>query len=281
VKTATPDAGERQKRSGAQELPPVLDRYEAKYTIPEKLIDGISDFVRPYCSLDKYSDREPDMFYKINSLYFDSPGFNFLHQRLNRAPNRFNMRIRTYGNDPQLPYFLEIKQKRGDIVRKYRAKVFKSDIRGLIDGTDTASGDGSENSRNTELFRRMVLTYNAQPQVIVQYRRKAYVSECDEYARVTFDRELHFRRETGYVPFPFGEEMAPCDIETCFDPGSCIILELKCYTQFVPLWMIDLVRTFQLKRRGFSKYSTCMRPIFARYGCGSWPLRSSPVSCAP
>jgi SPX domain protein involved in polyphosphate accumulation len=281
VKKTTPGTDTDPKR-GAQEIPPVLDRYEAKYTIPATLIDDISAFIRPYCSLDKYSEREPDMFYKINSLYFDSPGFAFLRQRLCRAPNRFNMRVRTYGDAPQLPYFLEIKQKKGDIVRKYRAKVFETNIHNLL--CCAASGEesgGAEDAANTDLFRRMVHTYNAQPQVVVQYRRKAYISECDDYARVTFDKELRYRRETRYVPLPVENEMAPCDIETCFDPGACVILELKCYTKFVPLWMLDLVRAFQLKQRGFSKFSTCMRPIFARYSCGGWPVRSSLACCAP
>jgi hypothetical protein len=282
VKKTTPRIDEGLKRVCAQEIPPVMDRYEAKYTIPESLIAGISDFIRPYCTLDKYSEREKDLFYKINSLYFDSPGFAFLRQRLNRSPNRFNMRVRTYGDAPQLPYFLEIKQKKSDIIRKYRAKVFDTDLHGLLDGTDPECGSGgAEDAANTDLFIRMKHTYNAQPQVVVQYRRKAYVSECDDYARVTFDKELRYRRETKYVPLPVEDEMAPCDIETCFDPGACVILELKCYAKFVPLWMLDLVRAFQLKQRGFSKFSTCMRPIFARYSCGGWPIRSSPVCCAP
>jgi hypothetical protein len=58
VKKTTPGIDEGLKSGCAQEIPPVLDRYEAKYTIPESLIAGISDFIRPYCYLDKYSERE-------------------------------------------------------------------------------------------------------------------------------------------------------------------------------------------------------------------------------
>ena len=42
-------------RGGAKLTPPVLERYELKFVIPDYMIDPISDFVSVYCSLDKYS----------------------------------------------------------------------------------------------------------------------------------------------------------------------------------------------------------------------------------
>jgi hypothetical protein len=102
--------------------------------------------------------------------------------------------------------------------------------------------------------------------VLLQYRRKAYISDIDDYARVTFDIGLSSMPPplTGYQPEPDNGEITPCDVQTCFDGGCSVILELKCYTNFVPLWMIDMVRTFELKRRSFSKYSTCLRSIMQR-----------------
>ena len=79
--------------------PPVLDRYELKYTIPVDLVDPISRFIRPYCEPDRYSAMCHDGFYTINSLYFDTPRYLFLRTRLTNADSRFNMRVRTYGND--------------------------------------------------------------------------------------------------------------------------------------------------------------------------------------
>ena len=59
--------------------------------------------------------------------------------------------------------------------------------------------------------------------------------------------------------------MLPCDVQNAYDSGTNVILELKCYTSFVPLWMIDLVREFQLRRRGFSKYMTGLRQVVNSY----------------
>ena len=66
-------------------------------------------------------------------------------------------------------------------------------------------------------------------------------------------------QQTGYDPLPYEEVLQPCDVQTNYDVNTNVILELKCYTSYVPLWMIDCIRKFQLHRRGFSKYMTALR----------------------
>jgi SPX domain protein involved in polyphosphate accumulation len=245
---------------------PVLERYELKFTVPWTMIDAICDFIAPYCLPDRYSSLSPDGFYQVNSLYFDTPEFLFLRNRLNGCENRFNMRVRTYGEFPVLPYFLEVKQKRGEIVRKYRARIKDPDLVKVLDQSPSeCSGLVSEGeAENADLFRRLAHTYNAAPVLMTSYRRKAFFSECDDYARVTFDIGLRFKPQTEYLPFEIGEELAPSDEEGCFDEGTSVILELKCYSQYVPLWMVDLIRCFELRRRGFSKYSAGAAQVFQR-----------------
>ena len=108
-------------------------------------------------------------------------------------------------------------------------------------------------------------TYNAEPKVLIQYKRKAYISDVEEYARVTFDIRLRSMKQTGYDPLPHEEEMQNSDVQTLFDASTSVILELKCYTSYVPLWMIDCIRTFQLQRRGFSKYMMGIRQNLMHY----------------
>jgi hypothetical protein len=62
--------------------PALLDRFEYKYTIPIQMVEPIIQFILPYCSYDKYSALSPDKYYKINSLYFDTPDFLFLRKRM-------------------------------------------------------------------------------------------------------------------------------------------------------------------------------------------------------
>jgi len=175
--------------SGKSEIGPVLERYELKYTIPCHLVDEISRFISPYCFLDNYSEKSPDLFYKINSLYFDTPDFLFIRSRIAREYKRFHLRIRSYGDNPQLPYFLEVKQRKGDVIKKLRAKIFDADLEKLLSGpVSDAFLTGDKEAPSRSAFLRLLHVYNAQPQVVVQYRRKAYISHCNDYARVTFDK---------------------------------------------------------------------------------------------
>ncbi len=116
----------------------------------------------------------------------------------------------------------------------------------------------------------MIFSYNVSPKVLTQYIRKAWVSDADDYARVTFDINLRYMPETEYNLIPREEEMIPCDSETVFDVGCSVILELKCYTTQVPLWMIDLIRYFDLRQRGFSKYAAGVIEVLGlhRYDTG-------------
>jgi hypothetical protein len=247
---------------------PALERYEMKYAVPSAWIGPISAFAESYCLLDGYSSRAEDGFYQVNSLYLDSPGFAFMRMRMGGASDRFNLRVRAYGASPRPPYFLEVKRKQGDIIRKYRARVNDPDLEKVLDPTAeigpclAAAGD----AESAHLFRRLVFAYGAAPVVMTGYRRKAYFSQCDDYARLTFDIGLRYRAESGYRPFAVEEGTAPSDPETLFDPGSEVILELKCQAKYVPLWMVDLVRTFGLTRRGFSKYAAGMAKAFGHYG---------------
>lgn len=245
-------------------LPPLIERFEMKFTIPSSMVEPISNFASVYCSPDKYSQQSDSGYYKVNNLYFDSPEYLFLRMRLASVQNRFNMRVRSYGDEAGMPYFMEIKQKTGQIIKKYRAIVTQPDWYRVFTEPGFESHDESNDQleiRNRDLFERMIYSYNASPKVLTQYIRNAWVSDVDDYARVTFDRELKYTPESEYNLVPDDDLMVSCDPETVFDPDCSVVLELKCYSAFVPLWMIDLIRYFDLQRRSFSKYMTGVREV--------------------
>lgn len=232
------------------------------------MIGPISDFASVYCSMDNYSLNSEDGFYRVNSLYLDSPDWVFLKMRLEDMDNRINMRVRSYGDYPDVPYFLEIKQKIGGVVRKYRAEV--TDRNWFRAYTEpgfypSLAGNNEKQEANRKLFERMIFTYNASPVILTQYARKAFISDVDDYARITFDRELKFRPETEYRPIPYEGSMVSSDHTLAFDPGCNVILELKCYTTRVPMWMLDMIRCFDLQRRSFSKYQTGVTEMMKFY----------------
>jgi len=254
------------KRNGSPDVLPVLERYELKFVIPADMIEPISRFAAAYCSLDSYSAKSPDGFYRVNNLYFDTPHYRFLRNRLDGSENRFNMRVRTYSDSNPLPCFFEIKQKKVNIIRKYRARVTAEDWPRLLEGPpDEAPALPADGNR--DLFVETAQRFMAAPAVLSQYLRRAYVSDHNAYARITFDTDLRYQSPEGYSLVPDEGCMTPLDNETIFDDGCSVVLELKCYTTQVPLWMIDLICRFDLRRRSFSKYVTGVKNVISLYSC--------------
>jgi len=243
-------------RAEQKEIPSLLERYELKYMIPHSMIGPISEYLSIYCSPDKYSEKSEDGFYNINNLYLDSPNFLFLKRRLNGSENRFNMRIRFYDRLPGSPCFFEIKQKTFGIIRKYRAAVSDENWRNLFEtpGYDIENIIDEKNKSNVNLFYQAACSYQVEPKVLTRYRRKAYISDVDDYARATFDCDLCYQPAEDYSMIPDDNSMLSYDNAAVFDPECSVILELKCYASLVPMWMLDIIRYFKLQRSSFSKY---------------------------
>ena len=238
--------------------PLLFERYELKFLIPFSMVDEISEYVEIFCELDPYSNREPDKFYKVNNIYLDSPNFLFLQKRLSGIDHRFNLRLRSYGDDPVFPYFCEVKHKTCGIVKKKRAKIYEDNWRDVFENGYFGMEDGQvlEDQNDYKAhFLRLAYVHNAEPKVFTQYRRKAYASVVDDYARVTFDRDLRYERRDTYDLTPMEDNLVHYDNPLNFHDEANIILELKCTTQ-VPKWCMDMITIFNLERTSFSKYVT-------------------------
>ena len=240
-------------------LPPVLERHELKYLIPMSYVEPITYFLRPYCQLDYFSEQSADTYYVVNSLYFDTRGLEFLQQRLYGKDGRFNIRVRSYTEAGDPPYFMEIKHKTGVAVKKYRAIAKANEWPDIlvdpnyrIDDAEIAVERG-----NKELFLRLAASYAIEPKIFTQYRRRAFFSTVDEYARVSIDIDLSYRKQEDYNMVP-DSTMINYDNETIYASNQfsegCVVLELKSNIGEVPMWMLDLISTFELKQEGFSKY---------------------------
>ncbi len=243
--------------------PLFFERYELKFHIPFELVEELSSYVSSYCDLDYYSEISEDKFYTVNNLYLDTPNLLFRERRLSGMDDRFNLRIRSYGGGSTPPYFFEIKHKSHGFIQKKRAKVMDQDWAKNLDPEYYLSHDDVkvyDQNNYLQHFLSLVHEYGASPKVFTQYRRKAYVSNVDDYARVTFDRDLRYMNRTTYDLSPKEAELSHYDHQLNFEDDKNIILELKC-TINVPSWFLDMITIFQLKRRSFSKYTTGMNEI--------------------
>lgn len=240
-------------------LAPTMERHELKYAIPWRYVEPISQFIEPYCSLDQHSAPAPDQFYQVNSLYLDTRDLEFLRQRQYGKDGRFNMRVRCYGEQGEAPYFLEVKRKSGGFGKKYRSTAEAGEWPAILSDPSyrIPERDNERNRANKELFLRLATSYAVEPKILTCYRRRAFFSTVNEYARVTMDIGMKYRLQQHYR-FDAGGDMISYDNETIYErdmySDAAVILELKSNIGQIPLWMIDLIARFDLKQQGFSKY---------------------------
>lgn len=255
--------------------PLVLDRYELKYLIPVSMIEPISRYVEMFCNMDYYSQVSSDHFYTINSLYFETPAFYFMRAKENLT-GRYSLRVRSYGDQPKAPYFFETKEKIGEFSKKRRGVVPLENWGELFTDPTKPQSFDPHNDKHADFFMYMVSTYGANPTILTQYRRKAYLSTVDNYARVTFDKFMRYRPETRYNVIP-DENMLNYDHAATFgQPGMNVVLELKCERK-IPVWFVDMIKRFNLVRGGFSKFEGSMRECFMIDGQEDFMLGRMPI----
>ncbi len=251
---------------GMQNVTATINRYEMKYRIPKTMVGPIREAVRGLCELDSAAR---DGRYRIASLYLDTPGRRLYFETRNRAPRRFKLRVRRYDYGP---IFLEVKHRSSDVVKKTRVALpFDAWPGALHDLHSVHELDLPKSERRkVEDFVGRCLRLQAEPACVVRYEREAWVSTVEDYGRVTFDYRLVGAGPEGWT-LPINDDSAawrPCDTADRYGlHESGVVLELKC-THAVPYWMTDLVRRFDLRRSGFSKYasaleSTDMRQLHA------------------
>lgn len=248
---------------------PDLQRYELKYMIPERLCGPICAFLRPYTHPDEFTQKSKGG-YIITSLYLDSPELTLHQAKQHKQLNRFKLRIRTYGQGSEGPIFCEVKRKIKGVILKRRVQVKDPNwTRYEPDSSELLVDVNDYNVRVMREFVELCERLHVGPSMLVRYKREAYVSEVDDYARVTFDRCM-----LGHLPEGYRLDVDPSswipldDIIATEVPGSAV-LEIK-FAGRAPLWMFDLVQRFGLHLRGFSKYSTAVQ-----YGLDTYFPKSS------
>ncbi len=255
----------------------VIERYEFKYLVPERLVPAIRETARAVGRRDRYANENGS--YRIRSLYFDTRGFDLFWANTREQRDRFKLRVRTYPGKKS-PVFLEVKRRVQDVIIKSRACVPAEEWRELLEHHHPAAlerlapGPRKYAERFISAFHR----HDLRPVVIVDYEREAYESTLDKYARITFDRRVVCqRRETLDLDAPEGR-WRPVDhpVQTQTHEPVCV-LELK-FERRPPAWMAALVQRLELVRHSFSKYCysvnaqlTLPEARAARIEGGPWP----------
>ncbi|WP_437682405.1 polyphosphate polymerase domain-containing protein [Sorangium sp. So ce131] len=231
----------------------VIERYEFKYLVPERLVPSIRTAVLPICRRDRYAG--PDGSYRIRSLYFDTRELHLFWATEREAKDRFKLRARSYPGKSS-PVFLEVKRRYLDVIIKTRAAVPAADWEDLLlrGGAAALARLPPAAQKGAERFLAAYKRHHLQPTLLVDYDREAYESTLDKYARVTFDRKVVCRQtETLDLDPPPGRwRSVDHPAQTKTHEPICV-LELK-FERRPPAWMVALVRRLDLVRYSFSKY---------------------------
>lgn len=238
----------------------LIERYEAKYRIPSRLVAPIRRAALAACDPDSANRGGR---YIISSLYLDTRHRRLYRETLDRAPRRFKLRVRRYATGGKC--FLEVKRRIKGVISKLRVPIPMAAWPGVVlDPKVAAELDLKPRDRkNLDEFVWRCISLAAEPTTVVRYEREAYISRLESYARVTFDWRLCGRAPSGWdlSVEPDDGVWIPVDAPRRFGlPESGVVLELKAETA-VPLWMTDIVHRFGLRRSGFSKYAACIEAV--------------------
>ncbi|MBR9976249.1 MAG: polyphosphate polymerase domain-containing protein [Bacteroidetes bacterium] len=234
-------------------------KLEYKYLLPAGDVDAVRRAVHRHMAHDAYALRTPEGSYVVRSVYFDSPRLGAYREKVEGVRSRRKYRIRAYGaarHDSAA--FLEIKEKQGQYLTKFRSALAVGDVEELTRDRDFGRlvrglhGDGIDPA-NAELFFRDVDRKALRPVVLVVYDREAFTADGMSDLRVTIDSGLRSQRVAD--PGAFGgaaNHVHDGDLVPVMRQHA--ILEVK-FTRGVPAWLRDELRRHRLRRLALSKYT--------------------------
>lgn len=224
-------------------------RYELKFTVSSTLASEIQDWALENMGPDPFlAGRDLDS-YQVTSLYLDTPQFGIFHRQPESENRKY--RIRRYGDSSKL--WLEVKRKKGDLVRKKRTWIDEDNMPHLTNEADLIEDPESVNS--SQWFRSRINRFELQPCTWIEYRRFARVHDTSGLgARLTIDRDIRCLTARDWS-VPNGLGAAASSITP-----HCQ-LELK-FCNTLPTLFKSLMNTFSLARSVLSKYRTSVNVCY-------------------
>ncbi|HEX8912651.1 MAG TPA: polyphosphate polymerase domain-containing protein [Humisphaera sp.] len=256
------------------------NRYELKYLIDESTARGVRDFMRPHMIRDPHAKAASAWAYPIYSVYLDGPSLPLYDATVHGHKNRFKLRARYYDAKPTNPVFFEVKRRVHDVIIKERSAVRRSSVGALLAGRPPVPSDLQDPSDSVDFaalqhFCHLQHSVRGTGRAVVAYTREAWNAPGNDDVRVTFDRDV---AGAWFDPdVPIDAALRP-DRRWAYPPveGGGVVLELK-FTGRFPLWMKDLVASFDLYRGSMAKYAMCVVALGPQ-AHGRWRDRQVPAA---
>lgn len=234
-----------------------IRRFEFKYLVREEDLDKIRRSISNFVINDPYVTKTKNGIYQVNSIYFDDTNNFTYFEKLAGVKKRKKFRIRTYDTNVNRDskVFLEIKRRDDVVIFKDRSQVpYTSILKALEKGEyeNLANYGEKEVSRD---FLFYYLKHSLRPNVLISYKREAYLDSKNYSFRITLDQDLMAarRREINFDK----------DGLSVISPGFAVV-EAK-FNRIMPAWFGQVIKAHDLTRMSFSKY------CFGIEACGILP----------
>ena len=225
----------------------VFQRKETKYLLTTTQFHSFIEELKKQMQIDDYG------LHTILSLYFDTADDRFITNSMNKPRYKEKFRVRSYGvpTDSSL-VFLEIKKKVNGIVYKRRLPLTYSEYLKWLQTKDFPSQNHEQIQQEVDwLFRR---NPDLSPKTLIIYERMSLFGKTDPNFRVTFDQHIRFRQTS--------LNLAITGEENLVAPELGVLMEVKALGAY-PLWFVELLNAYQLRKGSFSKYAeTYKRHLF-------------------
>lgn len=225
--------------------------YELKFPVSawqhaalQKLVNGLSEPDRNGC----------DGRYEIFSQYYDSHDLRFLREKINGEYSKTKVRLRLYRDEKRREWHspgLEVKQRRGNLVTKFRYNLENSRSINFLSGSATDLRDLILSNCHDTCVRNAIAGIQLIPAVSLHYTRTARQFCGIGGMRLTFDTRVN-SLPAGRLPVDSLPELPACSSS----PGG--IFEIKSYV-LPPRALVEKLIELGIRQQSFSKYAWAMQ----------------------
>jgi len=227
-------------------------RYEFKYLLNALDCARLEAEIGHFMHYDGFAHENMDNRYMVRSLYFDNAQATNYFEKIDGVRERRKFRVRTYVTDPDTatPIFFEEKGRHNQRTYKNRIQLSPEHMDNVL--RDDMRGSLLDLYPNVAMVERFVFDAERRrlnPCVLVDYRRRPYVSGFDVNFRVTFDSHLEAQASGELFPDYQGGRVA-CR-------AGYTIVEIKFFRR-IPAWFHRMLQVYEMRRLSISKFCVGM-----------------------
>lgn len=213
----------------------VFNRFEFKYQITKAQSEMLIDYFNQNLNLDKYCKKYGS--YRIFNRYIDTINHNLIRKSISKPAYKQKLRIRTYNetiNEDELIFF-EIKKKYEGIVNKRRCQMTYAEAKELMRNKQLAQVHDYTNKQILAELTHIIKKEDYKEMATIIYDRIAFFDDTKNL-RISFDFNVHSNTH----------KLLDDDI---------VLMEIKT-AGGMPLWLVDMLNSNNIRKKSFSKYGT-------------------------